>query len=180
MTPAAETGAIPAAQAGSIAFACAVRVRVSGAALCALATDLPAYVRAEPRLRAAEWVAGRGQAVGASARIVADLPFSAAIVERIVGPPRGTATLEELVPGASLAYSLETGKARGYLRAEFEDVGGGTVVRAAGWVCPRSAAGRLSLRPATPVLGHLLGRAVARAVVRAAAALGSPGEAGTN
>ncbi|MCA1690608.1 MAG: hypothetical protein LC720_09365, partial [Actinobacteria bacterium] len=156
-------------------FAAVVRVGVPGGELCALALDLPRYARAEPRLRAADWIDGGPAAVGAAAEVVGDIPFALPVFEALIGQPRGVARLEELDPGTGLAYSLETPRARGYLRADFAEDRGETVVEVRGWICPRSRAGRRSLRPLAPMLNPVVSGMVGRAVARAAAAVASGG-----
>lgn len=159
----------------AIVFAAVVRVGVPGGELCALALDLPRYARVEPRLRSAEWIDGGPAAVGADAEVVGDIPFSFPLFEALIGQPRGVARLEELDLGSSLAYSLETPRARGYLRAEFAEDRGETVVEVRGWICPRSRAGRRSVGPLAPMLNPVVSGMVGRAVVRAAAAVAEAG-----
>jgi hypothetical protein len=161
---------VPEPGGAAIGFAAVVRVGVPGDELCALALDLPRYARAEPRLRSADWIDGGPAGVGATAEVVGDIPFSLPLFEALIGQPRGIARLEELDPGSSLAYSLETPRARGYLRADFTEDRGGTLVDVRGWICPRSRAGRRSLRPLAQMLSPVVSGMVGRAVVRAASA----------
>jgi hypothetical protein len=151
---------------GSITFAATVATSVGGAALCALATDLPRYVEVEPRLHSARWLGGEAPRPGARAEVAAEIPFTLAGFQRVVGPPRGIATLEEFAPPGRLVYRLDTPEAVGRLAATFSD----EHAAVEGWIVPRGRAGRLALAPVSGLAGEILGRAVRRALVRATAA----------
>jgi hypothetical protein len=156
---------------GSLVFDVAVDTRASGSALSALAVDLDRYTLVEPRLTHAQWLADGMPQAGARAEVVGDIPFSVALVERVIGHPRGIATLEAFEPPGWLAYRLETARAIGHLTARFTDSTDGCVVAVNGWIVPRQRFVHLALAPIAPLLRQLVDDAVTRGVMRAAAAV---------
>ncbi len=155
---------------GTVVFRVEIETAASGAALCALGTDLSRYTDIEPRIRAARWLDATAPRPrpGAQAEVVGDIPFSFPVFERLVGQPRGTATLEEFEPPRRLAYRLDTPHAVGRLSATFTDNDAGCRASIEGWIIPRRR-GRIALAPLTPALAELVEHAVRRAFARAAA-----------
>ncbi len=139
-------------------------------ALCALATDLPRYVEAEPRLRRARWLDPGEVRQGMRAEVVGDIPFTLPLIRRVIGPPSGIATLEQYAPPGRFTYRLETDRAIGRLEASFADTAAGCVVEARGWIVPRQRLARLVLAPLGPLLREMADQAVARGLRRAVAA----------
>lgn len=155
----------------ALVFDVVVETDVTGAALCALAIDLERYAEVEPRLRSAHWIGDGVPRPGAFAAVVGDIPFSVPIVERAVGHPHGIATLEQFAPPWQLAYRLETPRAVGHLTARFSDHEGGCTVAVDGWIVPRRRFAHVALAPLALVLRQLANEAIARGVLRAAAAV---------
>jgi hypothetical protein len=135
--------------------------------------DFGRYSIVEPRLKEARWLDANAPYPGARATVVADIPFTAAIVERVVGPPHGIVELTAFEEGRLLAYLLTSDRALGYLHATFDQSGRQTRVVARGWIVPRRRAGRLAFVPVLPLLTLLTNRAVARGIRRAADAVGT-------
>lgn len=157
---------------GSVVFAVGLEVPTSGSALCALATDFDRYEQAEPRLRSGRWLDPSAPREGAQAEIVGEIPFTVPAVRRVIGHPRGIATLEQFAPPERLAYTLSTPRAHGCLIASFNDTADGCFVDVRGWIVPRHRLGQLALAPLAAVLGPLANQAVRRGLLRAATALG--------
>ena len=158
--------------AGTVTFDVELDVAADGGAFCRLAVDLDAYTAVEPALSRAAWIDPPPIGVGSRAAVEGHIPFSVAAVRRFIGEPSGTATLTEFAPPTNVAYTLETARAAGFLRAVFRESGSGnTVVAVSGWITPQSRGARLALAPWTGVLRALANRAVGRGVRRADAAV---------
>lgn len=149
-----------------------VPVEVEPYRLLALVIDLARYVEVEPRLVAAEWLDGPvAPAVGARARLVADVPFALRILAPIVGEPTGVVTVREWVAGESIRCGLDAPAFTGWLAVSDTPGRGDSSIGVTGEIWFRSRMSRAAIRPFRSVIEARARRSIERAIGRASDAL---------
>ena len=87
--------------------------RATAAELCALAVDFDTYRTLEPCLEQATWITAGPPRAGGRAEVVARIPFTVPLIQHVIGPTAGMATLERYDPPRGLTYTLTSSRAFG-------------------------------------------------------------------